>query len=108
MFLVVDGWGTLRQEFDPLQAANVPEASPGRGLTKDGYHFLAALPRLDSRATVTDLPDALRAVVTASAEAWTRPRAPEVRLLPSAFPHTELVERATAPDAGPVTGIPWA
>ena len=27
-------------------------------------------------------------------------------MLPSTFPHTELVERATAPDAGPVTGIP--
>jgi DNA segregation ATPase FtsK/SpoIIIE, S-DNA-T family len=161
VFLVVDGWGTLRQEFDTLEAAitklagrglaygihviiaanrwpevrpalkellatrielkvgepfesevnrhlaaNVPEASPGRGLTKDGYHFLAALPRLDTRDTVTDLPDALRSLVTASADAWAGPRAPEVRLLPSTFPHTELVERAEAPEAGPVTGIP--
>ena len=102
MFLVVDGWGTLRQEYEELEptitdlatrglgygvhvvltatrwaeirinlrdlfgtrlelrlgdpsdsevdrraAANVPESTPGRGLTRDKLHFLAALPRLD-------------------------------------------------------------
>jgi DNA segregation ATPase FtsK/SpoIIIE, S-DNA-T family len=96
----------FESEVNRHLAANVPEASPGRGLTKDGYHFLAALPRLDSRATVTGLPDALRSLVTAAAEGWSGPGAPEVRLLPSTFPHAELVERAAAPDAARRTGIP--
>ena len=104
VFLVVDGWLTLRQDFEQLEtgdhrarragprlrhprdrrrprgrssgrrsatcsapgsscasatrtsprstaalASNVPERSPGRGLTRDGLHFLAALPRIDGQ-----------------------------------------------------------
>jgi DNA segregation ATPase FtsK/SpoIIIE, S-DNA-T family len=113
VFLVADGWGTLRQEFEALEpaitriaarglaygvhvvvaanrwaeirpqlkellgtrcelrlgepfesevnrraAANVPEAAPGRGLTKDGLHFLAALPRIDAGADPASTGDA--------------------------------------------------
>lgn len=145
VFLVVDGWGTLRQEFEPLEqaiiklatrglaygihvviaanrwaeirpqlkellgtrcelrlgepfesevnrhlAANVPESAPGRGITKDGYHFLAALPRVDGRAETTTLGDALRDLATAVAAEWTGERAPAVRLLPSLLTHPEL------------------
>jgi len=151
VFLVVDGWGTLRQEFDALEgsitkiatrglaygihvvvaanrwaeiraalkellatriefrlgepfesevnrklAANVPEDSPGRGLTKDGLHFLAALPRIDGRRTAGDLGDGLRSVVAACASSWSGPRAPQVRLLPTVLPHAELVELVAA------------
>ena len=158
VFLVVDGWGTLRQEFDALEAsiikiaarglaygihvivganrwaeirpalkellatrielrlgepsesevnrklaANVPEDSPGRGLTKDGLHFLAALPRIDGRPAVSDLGDGLHSLVVQSAASWTGTRAPRVRLLPTVLRHAELVELAAAAN-GAVAG----
>ncbi|MDR7275564.1 type VII secretion protein EccCa [Catenuloplanes atrovinosus] len=135
VFLVIDGWAALRQEFEPLEeavqtiaarglgfgihvvlsanrwmelrpairdmlgtqlelrlgdpadstvdrraAAAVPER-PGRGLTRDGLHYLAALPRLDGD------PAALVAHVAAS---WDGPPAPPVRLLPRLVPAETL------------------
>lgn len=146
VFLVVDGWFTLRQEFDELDqrvseiaarglnyglhvivtatrwseirpqlrdllgtrfelrlgdpleselgsrvAKGVPE-QPGRGLTKNGSHFLAALPRLDGRSTIEDLPDAVKDVVDDVREFWPGESAPGVRLLPMMLPAAELPE----------------
>ncbi|MER6942889.1 type VII secretion protein EccCa [Nonomuraea sp. NPDC000554] len=144
VFLAVDGWATVRQEFEALEpalgelvarglgfgihvigtankwsefrssvrdmfatrlelrlgdafeseidrkaAANVPEGAPGRGLTREGLHFLAALPRCDGRHTVDDLADGVAALVRAAADAWHEHPAPPVRLLPDRFPvHT--------------------
>ncbi|HWG63276.1 MAG TPA: type VII secretion protein EccCa [Streptosporangiaceae bacterium] len=145
VFLVVDGWLTLRQDYEQLEAAitalaarglgygihvicatnkwsefrpsirdlfgtkfelrlgdpyesemgrsfamNVPERSPGRGLTKDGLHFLTALPRIDGRRAVADLSDAVRQLVETVDAAWQGPRAPEVRMLPEVFPAERL------------------
>ncbi|MET8866837.1 type VII secretion protein EccCa [Nonomuraea sp. NPDC004580] len=144
VFLVVDGWATLRQEYEQLEpdlgdlvtrglgfgvhvvgtanrwlefragvrdllgtrlelrlgdafdseidrraAANVPERAPGRGLTREALHFLAALPRIDGRGTVDDLADGVSALVEAAAAAWPEQGAPPVRLLPALLPaHT--------------------
>ncbi|RZU53460.1 S-DNA-T family DNA segregation ATPase FtsK/SpoIIIE [Krasilnikovia cinnamomea] len=149
VFLVVDGWSTLHQDFEALeaafsdlatrglnygihlivtasrwseirpwlrdllgtrfelhlgdpvdsevgmrQAANVPDV-PGRGLTRDGFHFLSALPRLDGLARTDDLADAVRATALRCAAAWHGPAAPGVRLLPSLLRTADLPE----PDA---------
>ncbi|MDP9794067.1 S-DNA-T family DNA segregation ATPase FtsK/SpoIIIE [Catenuloplanes nepalensis] len=135
VFLVVDGWAALRQEFEPLEeavqtiaarglgfgihvvlsanrwmelrpairdmlgtqlelrlgdpsdstvdrraAAAVPE-QPGRGLTRDGLHYLVALPRLDGDPA---------ALVRHVAGAWNGPPAPPVRLLPRLVPADTL------------------
>jgi S-DNA-T family DNA segregation ATPase FtsK/SpoIIIE len=132
IFLVIDGWATIRGEYDDLEptvidlatrglsygihvvatanrwmdfrpavrdlfgsrlelrlgdtadsllsrkaAANVPEDSPGRGLTPDGFHFLAAAPPGED-------------LVSSVATAWTGPKAPRVRLLPSLVPYADL------------------
>ena len=77
-------------EIDRALAANVPERSPGRGLTRDGLHFLAALPRIDGQPDAASLADAVRKLAETVATAWPAPRAPPVRLLPSAFSVTEL------------------
>ncbi len=145
LFLVVDGWATLRAEFEDLEpvlnelanrglgfgihviaaanrwmdirpqtrdvfgtrvelrlgepsdsminrreAVNVPEQAPGRGLTPDGYHFLATLPRVDREQRVEDLSEAVGAYVKSATEHWTGPPAPPVRLLPSELPFTAL------------------
>ncbi|WP_345702097.1 type VII secretion protein EccCa [Kitasatospora terrestris] len=136
VFLVVDGWNTLRQEFndlvqpltlmsqrglnygvhlvigttrwgeiagglrDQLQtrfelrlgdavdsvinmraAAKVPKL-PGRGLTEEHLHFLAALPRIDGSGRTDDLGEGIADLVDAVAAHWSGPRAPEVRTLP--------------------------
>ncbi len=145
VFLVVDGWLTLRQEFEELEqtvtaiaarglgygvhvlasagkwtefrpavrdlfgtrlelrlgdpyeseidrklATNVPESAPGRGLTRDGLHFLTALPRIDSQPDPDSLPDGVQKLVETVAVAWQADPAPPVRLLPDVLPVSAL------------------
>jgi S-DNA-T family DNA segregation ATPase FtsK/SpoIIIE len=145
VFLVIDNWLLLRQEFDTVEATitdlaarglgfgihvvtstnkwsefrmnirdlfgtrvelrlgdpyeseinrkladNVPQNSPGRGLTRDGLHFLAALPRIDGKQSAGDLSEGVRALVDAVSAAWTGPAAPKVRLLPAVLSPSAL------------------
>ncbi|RJL30029.1 type VII secretion protein EccCa [Bailinhaonella thermotolerans] len=77
-------------EVNRKAAAAVPEGVPGRGLTRDGLHFLAALPRLDAVRSAADLADGVRGLVEAVSGAWTGPAAPPVRLLPAVLPAAAL------------------
>ena len=145
VFLVVDGWLTLRQDYEELEqavtalaarglgygihlvaatnkwsefrpavrdlfgtrlelrlgdpyeseigraaAGNVPAGAPGRGLTRDGLHFLAAVPRIDGQATAAGLPEAIRSLAARVAAAWEGSGAPPVRMLPDVLPAAEL------------------
>ncbi len=145
VFLVIDGWQTLRSEFEDLepavvdiitrglgfgvhvivtasrwmdlrpnvrdmfgskvelklgdaidsqvgrrQAATVPDQSPGRGLTPDGFHFLAGVPRIDGRSTADDLADGVAHFVTQVADAWSGPRAAKIRMLPTMLSYDAL------------------
>jgi S-DNA-T family DNA segregation ATPase FtsK/SpoIIIE len=145
VFLVVDGWATVRSEFedqiealaaianrglsfgvhlvvsatrwmdlrlqvrdvfgtklelrlgDPADsvlgrraAMNVPEGAPGRGITGDGLHFLAALPRIDGQQSTEDLASGTRQLVANARSAWDGPRAPEVRQLPALVPYASI------------------
>ncbi len=153
VFLAVDGWSTLRGEFEDLEpvvgelasrglgygihvlvtcnrwmdmrpalrdmfgtkvelklgeaadsvinrreALNVPEQTPGRGLTPDGHHFLTGLPRVDGKQKVEDLADAVAQFVKMVRDDWTGPPAPPVRLLPEELPYESLP--APAPGSG--------
>jgi DNA segregation ATPase FtsK/SpoIIIE, S-DNA-T family len=79
--------------LDRRSAINVPEQSPGRGITPDRYQFLAALARLDGRSTIEDLSDGTAKLITEISNAWPAPGAPRVRLLPSVFPYHQLPVR---------------
>ncbi|MET8759926.1 type VII secretion protein EccCa [Lentzea sp. NPDC004782] len=144
VFLVIDGWFTLRQDFDDLEtklteiaarglsfgihlvvsstrwseirpwlrdvlgtrfelrlgdsmesevqgrkAATVP-SQPGRGLTSTGFHFLAALPRLDGSSETEDLAGATKSIVEEVRTFWPGRSAPGVRLLPLRLPVVDL------------------
>ncbi|HET9897938.1 MAG TPA: type VII secretion protein EccCa [Streptosporangiaceae bacterium] len=144
VFLVVDGWLTLRQDFEELEpeitaiaarglsygvhvvasagkwsefrpairdlfgtrlelrlgdpfeseidrklVANIPE-TPGRGMTRDGLHFLTALPRIDSQPEPDTLAEGVQKLAETVAMSWSAGRAPRVRLLPDSLPVTAL------------------
>ncbi|WP_285555052.1 type VII secretion protein EccCa [Actinoplanes regularis] len=145
VFLVIDGWSTLRADFEDLEptvndlanrglgfgihviaatnrwmdvrpqirdvfgtrielrlgepsdslinrreAVNVPDQSPGHGLTPEGHHFLAALPRIDREQRADDLAEAVAELVKHTTEHWSGPPAPRVRLLPPELPFDML------------------
>jgi DNA segregation ATPase FtsK/SpoIIIE, S-DNA-T family len=69
--------------IDRRAAANIPRKLPGRGLTAEALHFQAALPRLDSRQTATELYRATEQIAERIKVAWLGPKAPPVRVLPS-------------------------
>jgi S-DNA-T family DNA segregation ATPase FtsK/SpoIIIE len=147
VFLIVDGWLTLRSEFEDLEpvvaelanrglglgihvivtctrwmelrpalrdmfgtrlelrlgdpsdsainrraALNVPEQSPGRGLTPDALHFLSALPRIDGLPDADNLAEGVTKLVQAIRNEWTGPAAPPVRLLPDQLLYDTLAE----------------
>ncbi|MEP6695328.1 MAG: type VII secretion protein EccCb, partial [Pseudonocardiales bacterium] len=90
-------------EIDRRAAANVPEACPGRGLTRDKLHLLTALPRIDGQWSAAGLSAATATAVGAIAQAWRGLPSPRVRLLPAMFSAGDL------PSADPVSspaGIP--
>jgi len=76
-------------EMDFRLARTVPE-QPGRGLTPDKYHYLAALPRIDGQPDPGGTGDGVEHLVAAVAKAWTGPPAPQVRLLPDRLSAAEL------------------
>ena len=145
VFLIVDGWLTLRQDYEELEesvtalaarglgygihllaatnkwsefrpavrdlfgtrlelrlgdlyesevgraaAANVPSGAPGRGLTRDRLHFLAAVPRLDGQPAAAGLTEAARSLADTVASAWPGSRAPAIRMLPDVLPASSL------------------
>ena len=88
---LLDNLGTrlelrLHDAIDSLvsrQAASaLPADLPGRGLTMDGLHFQAALPRVDGIAQDEGTAAALGELVAEAAERWSGPAAPPIRLLP--------------------------
>ncbi|HEX6499547.1 MAG TPA: type VII secretion protein EccCa [Micromonosporaceae bacterium] len=160
VFLVVDGWGVLRQEYEALEqaitnlaarglgfgihvvitaarwaelranlrdflgtrlelrlgepaeseidrraAANVPADSPGRGLTRDKLHFLAAVSRIDGRHSVDDATEGTAQLVEAVRSGWRYRPAPKVRLLPRELPMAELVQIADRSRPGIPIGL---
>src|SRR5262249_21387501 len=73
-------------------ALNVPEQSPGRGLTPDALHFLSALPRIDGLPDADNLAEGVTKLVQAVHNEWTGPPAPPVRLLPDQLSYDTLRE----------------
>jgi DNA segregation ATPase FtsK/SpoIIIE, S-DNA-T family len=87
-------------EIDRRAAANVPEKSPGRGVTRDKLHFLVALSRVDGQHGIEDLSEATVAMVQQIQQAWRYRPAPKVRLLPRQFSVADLARVVDADHPG--------
>lgn len=96
---------TMDSEIDRKVAVNVPTGVPGRGVTPEKLHFMAAVPRIDSIHSDSDLSEATAAMSQEVSRHWTAPGAPAVRLLPRELPAAELPGGAAYPDRGIAFGI---
>ncbi|GIJ29099.1 type VII secretion protein EccC [Micromonospora qiuiae] len=90
-------------QLDRKAAVSVPERTPGRGLTPEKLHFLAAVPHLDTDR-FEDSDQASVELVQRVAAAWPGPPAPPVRLLPHRLPVDTLAAMAD-PARGLAIGI---
>ncbi|RJQ85768.1 type VII secretion protein EccCa [Amycolatopsis panacis] len=79
----------MESEIGSRKAKTVPN-QPGRGLTPDGLHFLAGLPRMDGSGNTDDLAAATKAVAEEARLFWAGASAPAVRLLPAKLPMAQL------------------
>ena len=76
--------------IDRRASANIPAGAPGRGVTAEKLHFLAALPRLDGVTDPASVSEGAADLVARVRAAWTGPVAPPVRLLPDLVPLDEV------------------
>lgn len=72
----------------------VPLGRPGRGINAERLHILTALPRLDSKSTVEDLPAGVAASVQAVRAHYGDRAAPQVRMLPHDLDRATVVDAA--------------
>ncbi|MQS34205.1 type VII secretion protein EccCa [Streptomyces katsurahamanus] len=91
---------TMDSELDRKAAVNVPTGVPGRGLTPEKLHFMAAVPRIDGISSSSDLSEATTAMNQEAARHWTAPGAPPVRLLPRELPAASLPPGRAEPGRG--------
>ncbi|MEV7421987.1 type VII secretion protein EccCa [Streptomyces sp. NPDC091212] len=96
---------TMDSELDRKVAVNVPSGVPGRGLTPEKLHFMAAVPRIDSINSDSDLSEATAAMTQEVSRHWTAPGAPAVRLLPRELPASDLPAGSAYPQRGVAFGI---
>ncbi len=78
-------------DIDRRVALNVPPGRPGRGLSRDKLHFLAALPRIDALPCAADVGTGVADAVANIRDGWAGHRAPRVRLLPERIPYQQLI-----------------
>ncbi|MFF3401230.1 type VII secretion protein EccCa [Streptomyces sp. NPDC002659] len=96
---------TMDSELDRKAAVNVPAGVPGRGLTPEKLHFMAAVPRIDSINSDSDLSEATAAMTQEVTRHWTAPGAPAVRLLPRELAVESLPAGFVHPERGVAFGI---
>ncbi|MBO0869494.1 MAG: type VII secretion protein EccCa, partial [Micromonosporaceae bacterium] len=92
-------------EVDRRAAANVPEKAPGRGITNDKLHFLAAVPRIDGGTGDDELSAGTADLVKRVAGGWPHPPAPRLRLLPRMLPAGQLAQASDRDHKGVPVGL---
>ncbi|MFE7273154.1 type VII secretion protein EccCa [Streptomyces sp. NPDC057623] len=90
----------MDSELDRKAAGNVPTGVPGRGVTPEALHFMAAVPRIDGIHSADNLSEATAAMSRDVDRHWTVPGAPAVRLLPRHLPFADLPAALAEPGRG--------
>jgi DNA segregation ATPase FtsK/SpoIIIE, S-DNA-T family len=90
-------------DIDRRVATDVPPGRPGRGLSRDKLHFLAAFPRIDAATSARDARAGIADAVARIRQAWPGRTAPRVRLLPERIAYQQLsVSMAPQPHQIPI------
>jgi S-DNA-T family DNA segregation ATPase FtsK/SpoIIIE len=96
----------IESEVDRRAAAALPEASPGRALTRRGEQMQVALPRVDGQADAGGLSPALEGLVSAVARRWEgSASAPPIPQLPAEVRREDLPNAALDPEPGVAIGV---
>jgi len=74
---------------------SLPADIPGRGITREGLHFQAALPRVDGKAETEGATTALEAMLAETATRWQSEPAEPIRLLPRELDPADLPAPST-------------
>ncbi|WP_329102860.1 type VII secretion protein EccCb [Micromonospora sp. NBC_01699] len=77
-------------EIDRRAARSVSAGGPGRGLSAEKLHFVAAAPRIDGRSGDGGLAEATVALARRIRDGWPGQPAPKVRLLPRTLTVADL------------------
>lgn len=83
----------LDSEVDRKVQRTIPAGRPGRGITTDKLHFLAAVPRVDGVHSDEGVSEGVSDLITRIDEAWQGPRARKVRRLPTDVPLASIPDR---------------
>lgn len=96
----------IESEVDRHAAKTLPDDVPGRGITRTGEHFHAALPRVDGRADIGGIGAAMAALISALKKRWEKsPPAPPIKMLPTLVHPEDLPDPATDQVAGIALGL---
>ncbi|MEU6350452.1 type VII secretion protein EccCb [Streptomyces sp. NPDC047072] len=95
----------VESEVSRSVAQYVPSDAPGRGLTPEKLHFIAAVPRADGVHSDDGLAEATAVLARAVADAAPGPAAPAVRMLPRELPSGRLPSGNSKPELGVAFGI---
>jgi S-DNA-T family DNA segregation ATPase FtsK/SpoIIIE len=85
-------------------AAQIPAATPGRGVVPPGVYFHLALPRMDGVESVEGARESQEDILDKVAAGWSGAAAPRIRLLPNRITMSE-VDSMPAAEHGVAIGI---
>jgi DNA segregation ATPase FtsK/SpoIIIE, S-DNA-T family len=96
----------IESEIDRNAAKALPDETPGRGITRTGQQFHAALPRVDGRADVGALTVGIEGLVAQVGDRWgSSSPAPPIRMLPLEVRPDALPDPAVDDQPGVAIGI---
>lgn len=92
-------------EIDRKAAVNVTTNAPGRGLSSTRLQMLTALPRIDRSSDAESLSDGIAGLIHHVTHHYRGPAGPQLRLLPTQIPLTQVRDLTPPDDTRVLLGI---
>lgn len=80
-------------QIDRKVASTVPKDMPGRGVSVDRLHMMAALPRIDGDDDPKTVSNGIADLIAKVHDAWNGRQGPKLMLLPTKLDYTSYIER---------------